>query len=113
MVGGPCGGETGDLNDKAHNLNERSHLIFDDLCLTPRAMTASGLTAIATFQVISLGKNQIRSVHVIIDTFSQRTGFRLWEAAHSWILPTVVTMRNLGNPMPVPVWKRNWIGHSE
>ena len=100
MVGGPCCGEARDLIDEGRTVvTQGSHFIFDNLWLTPRAMTTSGLTAISAFQVVGLSKNQIRAVHVVIDTLNQGSGLRLWEAAHSWTLPEAVVKKNLMYPI--------------
>jgi hypothetical protein len=74
---------------------DKLHLIFGGLCLTPRTMPASGLAAVSALQVISLGKDEVRPIHVIVNPFNQRLAFiRQWKAAHNQILPKAAAKEN-------------------
>ncbi len=57
-------------------------------------MPAPGLATISTLQVISLGKDQVRPIHVVVHALNQGRGFRLWVAAHIWILTKATAKKN-------------------
>ena len=60
----------------------KSHLIFGYFSLTPWTMPTTGLAAKTPLQMIRLGKNQIRPIHVVIHPLIQGLArIRLWKAA--------------------------------
>lgn len=94
------------LTISARTPGRGSHLVVKSFNITPWTMSATRLAAIAALPMVSLCKNKVRPIHVVILALNQRREFRRWgAAAHNRILPEARVKKDFGCPRSA---KKTW-----